>query len=88
MKEQMSIKRVRMKIYFLHLACGNNSDGVFLILCFINFINVLFFAIMEILSRSYRSYIHKGQEGTTVKAYFMLVMINENVFQTQNNNDD
>jgi hypothetical protein len=36
----------------------------------------------------FKSYIHNGQEGTNVKAYFMLVMMNENVFQTQNKNDD
>jgi hypothetical protein len=54
MKEQLSIQKVKRKKYFLHLACGNNHDGIFLILCmvlnawytiyfflcFINFINL------------------------------------------------
>jgi hypothetical protein len=35
MKEQMSIQKVKTKIYLSYLACGNNHDDVFLILCMV-----------------------------------------------------
>jgi hypothetical protein len=34
-KEQMSIQKVRMEKKKLHLACGNNHDGLVSILCMV-----------------------------------------------------
>jgi hypothetical protein len=56
----MSMQKVRLEKYFSHLACGNNHDGVYLMLCMvlnlvftcfltseiINCINLWFFTIM------------------------------------------
>jgi hypothetical protein len=82
-KEQMSIQKVRMKKKKkLHLACGNNHDGVVSILCmmlnlflyfFFCFIDlklyqlVWFFTIVQILCVNY---MHKGQEETNVKTHY------------------
>jgi hypothetical protein len=66
----------------LHLACGNNHDGVVSILCmmlnlflyfFFSFIDlqlyqfVWFFTIVQILCVNY---MHKGQEETNVKTHY------------------